>query len=120
MDATESVAAKKALRRSASLLADDMIKQIVGGWKSQGESRDIELFIKGIEYSQLTQLESFIKNLPNVSDVQRRSFDEGVAVIDIQLKDSAQKIADALAGSSFGIKIETMSGNTIEVSTKEP
>ena len=120
MDATELVAAKKALRRSASLLADDMIKQIVGGWKSQGESRDIELFIKGIEYNQLTKLESFIKNLPNVSDVQRRSFDEGVAVIDIQLKDSAQKIADALAGSSFGIKIETMSGNTIEVSTKEP
>lgn len=116
MDATESVAAKKALRRAASLLADDMIKQVVQGWKSQGESRNIEFFIKGIEYGNLTQIESFLKDQPNVSDVQRRSFDEGVAIIDIQSNDSPQKIADVLADSSFKIKIESMSGNIIEAS----
>jgi hypothetical protein len=76
----------------------------------------IELFIKGIEYGNLTQIESFLKDQPNVSDVQRRSFDEGVAIIDIQSNGSSQKIADVLAGSSFKIKIESMSGNTIEAS----
>jgi TolB-like protein len=121
-DATEGTAAKKALRTAGGLLADDMIKQIIEGWKRREGLHEIELSVRKIEYNQLIVLESFLKNQENVTDVQRRRFDDGVAVIEIQSKNAPQSLADALALAKFEgftVKIETVTVNTIEISVVE-
>lgn len=118
-DSTEAVAAKKALRTAAGLLADDMIKQILKAWKRQGGLNRIQLSVKNVEYGQLISLQKFLETQEGVTDVKRRDFDEGVATIDIESKNSIQDLADALAlaeFSGFSVKIETVKANTIEIS----
>jgi TolB-like protein len=117
-DRTELVAAKRALRTAGGLLADDMIKQIIGFWERQGTTREIELFVRNIEYDQLAILQNFLKDQKGITDVQRRSFDEGVAIIDVESENNIQKLADILAIAKFedfSIKIETLGANTIEL-----
>jgi TolB-like protein len=120
-DATEIVAAKRALRTAAGLLADDMIKQILESWKRQTGSHKIEIIVRNIEYSQLISLHTFLKNQEGVIDVQRREFDEGVAIMDAESENDAQSLADALALAGFddfSVKIESVKASTIEVSCK--
>jgi hypothetical protein len=121
-DATEGTAAKKVLRTAGSLLADDMIKQIVEGWKRREGLHEIELSVRQIEYNQLIVLESFLKNQESVADFQRISFDDGVAVIEVRSKNNAQSLADALALAKFEgftVKIEAVTVNVIEISVGE-
>ena len=119
-DATEGVAAKKALRTAGGLLADDMIKQIIEGWKRRGGLYEIELSVRKIEFNQLIALESFLKGQEGVTQVQRRSFDNGVGVIEIQSKNNAPSLADALAEfEELAVKIEAVTVNTIEISVGE-
>lgn len=120
-DVTEGVAAKKALRKAGGLLADDMIAQISEARKSHEGTYDIELFVRNIEYQQLIMLEGILKGRETITEVQRRSYDDSVAVIEIKSEDSAQNLADTLAASKFDgfkINIDTVSGNNIEISVK--
>jgi len=122
-DATEGLASKRALRTAGGLLANDMIKQIAETWKSRSELHDTELFVRKIAYGQLISLELFLKSYKGISDIQRKSFDNGIAVIDIRSRTaSTQNIASALANSEFKgfeVKIESTTLNTIEVSILE-
>ena len=119
-DATEGVAAKKALRTAGGLLADDMIKQIIEGWKRREGLHEIELSVRKIEFNQLIALESFLKGQEGVTQVQRKSFDDGVGVIEIQSKNNAPNLADALVEfEELAVKIEAVTVNTIEISVGE-
>lgn len=74
-----------------------------------------------IEYSQLISLHTFLKNQEGVIDVQRREFDEGVAIMDVESENDAQSVADALALAGFedfSVKIEAVKASTIEASCK--
>ena len=97
----------------------DLMKQIIQKSKAQDGDRDIEVSIRKVEYIQLVRIEKFIKDQEATNELRRRSFDAGVAVLDINSKDSAQSLADALALSEFNgftVNMDAVSVNTIEIS----
>ena len=62
---------------------------------------DILLVISKVTFSQLVQLEQFLNALSGVDAVYLRSFDSGIAVIEIHYQHGAQKLAGELSDESF-------------------
>jgi hypothetical protein len=108
-DMVESVAGKKALRRASGLLADYIIEQILTKWGEKATtSGEVRLVISEVKFDQLVQFEKALKTqISRVEAVHRRSFEAGVATIDVQAKIDAQQLAEKLATKTFeGFKVE--------------
>jgi len=108
-DMTENVAGKKALQRASGLLADYLIEQIVAKWSEKATtSGEVRLVISEVKFNQLVQFEKVLKTeISGVEAVHRRSFEAGIATIDVQAKIDAQQLAEELATKKFeGFNVE--------------
>ncbi len=107
-DTVESVAGKKALQRAGGLLADYFIDQLMAKWSEKIASGEVRLVISGIKFDQLVKFEKALKtNISDIEAIHRRSYEAGIATIDIQTKVDAQRIAEELTTKTHeGIKFE--------------
>jgi hypothetical protein len=108
-DMVESVAGKKSLQRASGLLADYLIEQILTRWSEKATtSGEVRLVISEVKFNQLVQFEKALKTqISGVEAVHQRSFEAGVATIDVQAKIDAQQLAEELATKKFeGFNVE--------------
>jgi len=124
LDTSENVAAKKALRQAGGVLADYFIAQLTGaeGAKPPASAGTVQILLSNIQgYGQLVQFEKALKNIEGVKEVQRRSFSEGTARLDVECSGDAQGLVDGLflqELDAFKIEIKGFSANKLEVEIK--
>jgi len=118
-DSSEAVAGKKAVRQAASDLADDLIAQITKRWSADvvgGAS--VQLTINNIGFGPLSGFKKILAKMEGVQDIQQRSFADGTAVLDVDYRYDAVRLADVLAASDFEelkIEIVAVTQNRVEL-----
>ena len=117
---TENVAGKKALQRAGGLLANYFIEQILTKWsKKVTTSGEVRLVISEVKFNQLMQFEKALKTqISGVEAVHRRSFEAGVATIDVQTKIDAQRLAEELATRKFerfNVEVTAFTANRVDL-----
>ncbi len=121
-DISEAVAGKKAVQQAASQLSDDLIAQIAKRWSADivgGAS--VQLTINNIDFSQLASFKKALREIKGVQDIQQRSFAAKSAVLDVDYRADAERLAEELAATDFGtftLEIVGLTANRVEMRAK--
>lgn len=126
LDIAEFVSAKTALRNAGTQWADYFIAQICqapltnGGGSSTTEavSSSVEVLVSNVSFAQLKQFSDRLEKISGVKSVEKK-LTGNVARVDVQYDGSAEKLADAISETKFGllkVNIVGLSGNKIEIS----
>ncbi len=110
----------EAIERAAKELAGKMIDQIVTKWSGEvGGGGIIQVTVRGIgDFKELVRFKEAIKTqVRGVQSVYQRSFEGGVAVLDVEMKGTGQTLADEIAVKDYGfpVSVEGTTSRTIEV-----
>ena len=121
---TEAVAGKAALQKAGGQLAEYLMTQIVKKWNDKvTNSREVRLVISDISFSQLIALENKLKTqFGGVEATHRRSFEQGVAMVDVQYRGDAQQLAEELVrkgGDGLKIEVTGFTMNRIDLKLME-
>ena len=118
-DSSEAVAGKKAVRQAASDLADSLIAQITKRWGADivgGAS--VQLTLSNADFDALTAFKKALAAVDGVQNVQQRSFAGKTAVLGVDYKHDAERLAEVLSATDFGpltIEIVGLSQNRVEI-----
>lgn len=119
LDIAEFVSAKAALRNAGSSWADYFTAQVCQvPLNNEPISSTIEIMISNITFTQLKQVSDQLAKISGVKSVEKK-LTGNVARIDIQYSNNAEKLADAISETKFGllrVNIVGLSGNKIEIS----
>ena len=116
---TENIAAKRALQRTASLLAPEFIDEILA-WAEIGkeEGKMVTLYIPNISYNQLVVVkETLAQKIPGVESSIQRSYSGGVAEIEVVYRGESQKLADVIEKilfEDFSLQVTNYTENRID------
>ena len=109
------------MERASKELADKMIEQITAKWTAETSGGGmVQLTVKGIgDYKIFVKFKDMLqKQIRGVQGVYQRSLDGGMAVVDVDIKGTAQSLADELAHKKVGdisIKVTGSTAHTVEV-----
>ncbi len=118
-DSSEAVAGKKAVRQAASDLADKLIAQITKRWSADvvgGAS--VQITLSNADFGALAAFKKTLKNIEGVQDIQQRSFGGKTAVLDVDYRQDAERLAEALTATDFGafaVEVVGLSQNRIDI-----
>lgn len=106
LDATENLAAKKALSNVGGMVAKYMLDQLdkrAREDKKEDAPTVIELVVMDIPYAQFAQLKEIMKaSVPGIQTFRQRLYESNRAELDVEYTGSdAQALADALATAKF-------------------
>ncbi len=109
LDISEQIAGKKALAAAGGKWVEAAFPVILDRWSKEvsGEN-SVQIVISGLSFAQLAKFKEVLaQQVRGVKDLQQRSFTANVATLDVDLKGSAQAMADELALKNFGsFKVE--------------
>ena len=121
-DLTENMATQKAFQNTGELLADYLIEQIESQWNQRGpKAYEISLVVTELTFSQLAQLEQMLQNWRGVDAVNLRSFDAGIAVIGLETRHSAQRLASEIVSkplNQFSLDVTNFTTMQIDVEVR--
>jgi hypothetical protein len=123
-DVAEFVAGKKALREAGSRMADYFIEQIRPILDDEEFFKTITLTISGIQFTQLTNLKKFLKSeIKRVEDVEERSYQDGLATLDIDFRGDPHDLAEDLVEltfDDFSLSVINASANRLDLEVGPP
>ena len=112
----------EALERAAKEASEKMIEQITKKWTAETSGGGlVQLKVRDIgEYSNFVKFKDMVQGqVRGVQAVYQRSLEGGTAVLDVEMKGTAQNLADELAHKNVGgspVKVIGATANTVEVS----
>ncbi len=119
-NADEAVGAGNALSAAGTLVADALSDRILTAWqKEEAQTNEIEIVVEGT--NNLTNFEKFIrivKEIPSVNNLQIKELKAKQAVVALEFKGNAKKLADTLMSRSYGsvgINIFEVSKNHLRI-----
>lgn len=118
---TQHVGGNQALENAARSVADKLIEQITSKWTAESSGGQlVQITIRGLAgMKDLVKVKEFLQSqVRGVQTVIQRSFEGGVAVLDVDARASAQQIGDELAKKDFGaldLDVTGATANTLEV-----
>ena len=89
--------------------------------KKASKVHDVQLVISQLAFDQLIQLKQALKNLKDVDSVYLRSFDSGIAVIELHSQQSTQHLAEELVSKplkQFSLNVTNFTDNRINIEVK--
>jgi len=94
----------EALKQAASMVADDLISQIVQQWaKEASGTRMIALSVTGLTKELVDDLIAAMKqDIRGVAEVWEREYASGVARLDVDFKGDGEALSRALSGLAVG------------------
>ena len=109
-----------ALRKASIEMADKLIAQLISKWQRRiSGTHNVKLVISGLDYNKLTGFKGFLKeHVPGVVNIYERSYQDGVAKVDIEVKSNAKEIADSLSNKAYHgtmINVTSLTGNVIKI-----
>jgi len=111
----------EAIDRAARSVADKLIEQITAKWTAESSGGQlVQITVRGLGgMKDLIKVKEFLQSqVRGVQTVIQRSYEGGVAVLDVDAKASAQQIGDELAKKDFGaldLDVTAATANTLEV-----
>ena len=134
LDIAEFVSAKTALRNAGGQWADYFISQVcqaagtdnlvgagtgtpAGNMQTLPVGSGVEVLVSNVTYAQLKQFTDRLEKLPGVRSVEKK-LTGNVARVDVQYDGTAEKLADAISETKFGllrVNIVGLSGSKIEI-----
>jgi curli biogenesis system outer membrane secretion channel CsgG len=123
MDAEEFVAAEKAFRQAGSELADYFISQLRKGAKAPAtvQATTVEISLSNVTFGQLKEFEQVVQGIEGVKKVNRLSFSQNTAKIQVEYAGSSQELADKIFSckfTNFQIEITGFSESKLEINIK--
>lgn len=118
-----STANTKALAEASKKISFKIMDQILEKWQSESSGlRNISLIIKKVKYSEAKRFRSWlIKHIRGVKEVHQRSVKNQIAQFDLDMKGSAQDLADELSEKKFQkktIEVLDLSPNKVSIEFK--
>jgi len=110
----------EAFKKAANEMADKLIAQILAKWQRRlGGAHTIKLIAGGLDFSNLADFKKFLKdNVRGIVDIYERSYRDGTAKLDIEIKGSAKEAAEELSNKMFNkgvIVVTSLTGNVISI-----
>jgi len=110
----------EALKQAASMVADDLISQIVTQWAREASgTRMIALSVTGLSKAALDDLVAAMKGtLRGVTEVFQREYSSGTARLDVDYQGDGEALSRALSGFSAGggkLEVTSATANKVEV-----
>jgi hypothetical protein len=117
---SDSAALQKAIHLSSVMASDIMVSQITR--IPAAASSRIALEIHGLEFSQLMELEEYLKTIEGVANVSIEEFAEGIQNMEIEYDGDAIILARSLSESgackNMGLKVKNITKNKIILKLK--
>jgi hypothetical protein len=114
----------QALQKVAQRAADDVLQKVLARWEGQvaGPSA-IKVTLKNVGKTKFVRNLSEVlrRDARGVAEVRQRSFKAGVAELEIEIKGSAQDLADALEAGKydgFTVTVEEVTANAVVAGLK--
>jgi hypothetical protein len=113
-----------AIEKASTQLAQTLIPKILEQWRKDVQvATTIQLVLSDISFAQLKQFKESLKSdIRGVKEVYQRSFQSGVAKLDVEIQSTTEMLADELSSKSFsGMKLEItgMTENRIDISVRK-
>jgi hypothetical protein len=112
---SDSAALQKAIRLSSAMASDIVVSQITR--IPAAASSRIALEIHGLEFSQLMELEEYLKTVEGVANVSIEEFADGIQNMEIEYDGDAIMLARSLNKSNLcknmGLKVKNITKNKI-------
>ena len=113
-------AGTNALKAATESISESLIEQIAERWNQDVSSGAlIQLEIKGVaSYSRLVIFKEKIKQIRGVTGLYQRSYQAGVAILDLKATKGAQALADEIVGIDYGgfsVDVTEVSQNRIQL-----
>jgi hypothetical protein len=124
VDIEGQAATKKALAEAGRLWAEKNLPEIWRQWEREiTDSSSVQLVVNGMNLRQLVQFEELLRTqVRGVKDVQRRSLDKDIAVLDLDLRGTGQSLANELAQqkvNGFEIEVVRFSSHRLELRARQ-
>jgi len=121
LDLAEQVAGKKALAAAGEKWVETAVPVILDRWsKEVSGGNSVQVVVSGLTFAQLGKFKELLKTeVRGVKDIHQRSFTANVATLDVDVKGSAQELADDFVRKSFSpfkIDVTGFSPNRVELS----
>ena len=117
---SDSAALQKAIHLSSVMASDIMVSQITR--IPAAASSRIALEIHGLEFSQLMELEEYLKTIEGVANVSIEEFADGIQNMEIEYDGDAIILARSLSQSdackNMGLKVKNITKNKIILKLK--
>lgn len=120
VDISEQVAGKKAVVAAAKKWLDAALPVILDRWaKELGGDNSVQLVVSGLSLPQVGAFKDVLRTqVRGVKDLQQRSYVANTATLDVELKGTAQTLADDLPRKDFGtfrVEITGMTSNHLDL-----
>jgi hypothetical protein len=118
---SETTAGNDALKKAATDAADQMIPKILAIYsKEVGGTRSVNITVTGLNKTQFVKFKDVLRNqVRGIKGLNERSFQNGVAIMSVDSKNSAQIISDELSLKDFGtFSVEVMSSTANKLELK--
>jgi len=111
LDLSEQGAGKKALAAAGEKWVEAALPAILARWsKEVNDGNTVQVVVSGLTFAQLGKFKERLKTeVRGVKDIHQRSFTANVATLDVDVKGSAQELADDIVRKDFpSFKIEVV------------
>ncbi|GAB6160947.1 hypothetical protein JCM12298_01060 [Desulfothermus naphthae] len=120
LDIAEVIAGKKACQKAGSELATYFIDQILSKWSSDVTNlTSVNMIINGLNYEQFIKFKHvLIQNIRGIKAIHQRSFTNGRAVVEIDLKGNTQFLSQELILkkiNGFNVDVTDFSANRLSI-----
>ncbi len=118
---SQHVGGNQAIENAAKKVADKLIDQITAKWTGEMSGGQlVQITIRGLSgMKDLVRVKDFLQSqIRGVQTVIQRSYEGGVAVLEVDAKSTAQQIGDELVKKDFGVLELDVTGataNTLDV-----
>jgi len=122
---SESIAAKRALEKAASLLGPELIEEVLA-WAEidKEEGRMITLYIPNISYSQLMVVkETLAEKIPKTERTIQRSYTARIGEIEVVYRGESEELTDAIQEilfEDFYLRVKNFTENRIDCEIVKP
>lgn len=117
----QNVGENSALDQAGRDVSRKLIDQIIAKWVIETSGVQVtQITIRGLkEMQELLKIKEFmVKELRGIQNIIQRSFDKGVAILDVAAKSNAQQLGDELAikkSSDFSLNVTGATANTLDI-----
>ncbi|MBI4083594.1 MAG: hypothetical protein HY423_13395 [Candidatus Lambdaproteobacteria bacterium] len=117
-------AAVAALQDAANKITPKMMEQVSYLWvKERSEGSRIEIVVENAKFGHLMNLRKALANeISGVKQVRQRSYSNGVALLEVSSRRSAEQLAESLYGAKFTgftVEVVNVTPSTLKLSLKE-
>lgn len=113
-----------ALKKAAEKASDELLEKVLAQWESEVSGpASVTLIVNNVKQAKsLRSLSQALKEqVRGVQDVRQRSFAKKTAELEVEIKGSAQDLADELESKQyqgFALEVEGITSNTVTASFK--